>query len=114
MERKMRNGKGYTITDGYKYLYIQGNKIAEHRLIIENSLNRSIHKKIHNDIGKNTRFKKIYTFNKHIILELYLELKNIRMVADILKCSEITIRRILKSVLEVKKMRDFRNRKGWN
>lgn len=58
--------------------------------------NRSEHKKIHNEIGINTRFKKIHTISIKEVIVLY-EKMNMIKIAKIYNCNQKTIERMIKS-----------------
>lgn len=111
---------------GYRFIYINGKQIQEHRHVIEQHLGRKLsvselvhhlnhdkldnrienllvvtrseHKKIHHpDIGKATQLKKIFNFNPTTIYKAYLSNKSAIKVAEFMGCSEVTIRRVIYS-----------------
>lgn len=59
-------------------------------------MTRSAHKKHHDEIGRATRFKRIYKFDRLKLIKMYNELGAYGRVADLMGCSEITVRRIIK------------------
>lgn len=57
---------------------------------------RSEHKKLHPDIGKETRLKQTIFISKEELLKLRPERKSMQEIAKIYKCSQPTIWRFLK------------------
>ena len=116
--------KGGFITNGYRVISVKSRRIFEHRYIMEQHLgrilsntelihringnrldnrienlelvDRSQHKKMHPDIGKDTTFKQRYYLVGNDIVGMYLRKKSLQKVADTFGCSEITIRRLIR------------------
>ena len=63
-------------------------------------VSRAEHKRIHDEIGIKTRFKKKYTFNNLKILRMYRS-NTIGGIAKMFGCSEVTIRRIIKKYIRI-------------
>ena len=127
--------------NGYRFISINGRQVQEHRLIMEKHLGRKIkinevvhhvnhnktdnrienlivitrsqHKKVHDAIGVETRFKKIYNFDPNMILQKYLKYKKANVVASELGCNEITVRRMVLELTGFKTLTDLANSLGW-
>jgi len=74
---------------------------------------RSEHKKLHGDIGKETRFKKIYKLNFKNIYNRYLKIKCMYKMTDEYGCSEATLRRFFVKKTGVNSLREFAQKRGW-
>jgi uncharacterized protein YrzB (UPF0473 family) len=92
--------------------HVNGDKL-DNRIENLEIVSKSAHKKIHNDIGEETRFKNIYKFSNTEIYKKYLEYRSSQKVADEVGCSEITIRRILRNMFG-KSLREIAKDLGWN
>lgn len=74
-------------------------------------VSRSFHKKIHEEIGRKTRFKQIHNLDIDLVLNEFLEL-SFEQVAKKFNCSEVTIRRAIRKYLKTPKgMRITKNYK---
>lgn len=64
-------------------------------------VSRAEHKKIHDDIGKETRFKKVYHFDKKTILKIQnlRKTKTLKQLANLYKTSIGTIQRVIKQTI---------------
>lgn len=82
---------------------------------IENLMvvSRAEHKKIHGDIGKETRLKKKYHFDDNAILKMYISSRmTTEEIALNCDCSQKTIERILKPLLAQMGLKMKMNRRG--
>lgn len=132
-----KRGKGTITWNGYKLITIGGNQIQEHRVVMEKNLGRKllrseiVHHKNHNkldnrlenleiltrsehktlhhrDIGKETRFKKIYCFTLKEVLKMYKNGLSCQTISEQLNCSQKTIERLLKSELKIKSLYEIK------
>jgi hypothetical protein len=98
-----------------------GKKLKSHELVhhingdtsdnrIENLMvvTRAEHKKIHNEIGKDTRLKQIFFFNDEKLKKQYNKYKSSYIVSKFYGCHPITIERALKKMLNLKSIWDYR------
>ena len=70
--------------------------------------NRSEHKKIHSNIGFDTRLKKIYKFDSKKLKILYFRYKSAKPISKKMKCHVITIERELRKILKVNSLKQYK------
>lgn len=84
---------------------IDNNNISNLKIV-----SRSEHKKIHNDIGRKTRFKKKYFFDIDELISDFKKNGSVLKMSKNYDCSEATIRRTLKTHFNCKTIREVKRK----
>lgn len=91
--------------------HINGNK-SDDRIENLQIVTKSEHKKIHDSIGENTRFKQIHQLDFNKVFNLYLKIKKTQDIANLFGCSQKTIERLLKKHLKIN-LKQYAKQQKW-